>query len=108
MTDHIESEIEHDPRDQQKFVFHITAARRLTISFLKMVLPLFMKREISGADHLPLEGPVVLASNHLTNFDVFPIQLCLPRPLFLHGRFPIPAQSIAIQKGLALGMPIGF
>jgi 1-acyl-sn-glycerol-3-phosphate acyltransferase len=69
-----------DPRDQQKFVFNITPVRRLTITLLKLALPLIMKREALGVENLPPEGPVVLACNHLTNFDVFPIQLCLPSP----------------------------
>jgi 1-acyl-sn-glycerol-3-phosphate acyltransferase len=86
MTENIRPEIENDPRDQQKFVFHATLVRRLTVALLRILLPLFMKREINGAENLPAEGPVVLASNHLTNFDVFPIQLCLPRPLFFMAK----------------------
>jgi 1-acyl-sn-glycerol-3-phosphate acyltransferase len=82
LTPNNQPEIEADPRDQQKFVFHTTFTRRLTIMLLKIILPLVMKREISGAENLPVEGPVVLAANHLTNCDVFPIQLCLSRPLF--------------------------
>lgn len=71
-----------DPREHKKFVFHSTVVRRGTVSIVRLVLPLLMKRAISGVENLPPEGPVVLAANHLTNFDVFPIQLCLPRPLF--------------------------
>ena len=86
MIDNIQPEGEEDPRDQQKFVFHITHTRRLTITLLKVFLPLFMKREISGAENLPEKGPVVLTPNHLTNYDVFPIQLCLSRPLFFMAK----------------------
>jgi len=81
-----QDEIKGDPRNQQKFVFHATLIRRLTIAALKIILPLVMKREISGTENLPAEGPVVLAANHLTNYDVFPIQLCLPRPLFFMAK----------------------
>jgi 1-acyl-sn-glycerol-3-phosphate acyltransferase len=86
LPDNIRPEIEDDPRDRQKFVYHVTLVRRLTIALLEILLPLFMKREIKGAENLPAEGPVVLASNHLTNFDVFPIQLCLSRPLFFMAK----------------------
>jgi 1-acyl-sn-glycerol-3-phosphate acyltransferase len=79
-------DIEADPRDQQKFVFHTTFVRRLTIVILKIILPLVMKREISGGENLPVEGPIVLAANHLTNYDVFPIQVCLSRPLFFMAK----------------------
>lgn len=86
MTEDIQPKIESDPRDQKKFVFHTTLVRRVTIALLKVILPLIMKREISGDEKLPAEGPTVLASNHLTNFDVFPIQVCLPRPLFFMAK----------------------
>jgi len=86
MTDNLHPEPENDPRDQQKFVFHITPVRRITVAALRIILPLFMKREISGVENLPEGGPVVLASNHLTNYDVFPIQVCLPRPLFFMAK----------------------
>lgn len=78
--------LDADPRDQKKFVFHATIVRHLTIAFLKIIVPLLMKRQISGTENLPSEGPVVLAANHLTNYDVFPIQLCLPRPLFFMAK----------------------
>ena len=84
--DNSQDKIQKDPRDQQRFVFHITWVRRLTIALLRIILPIIMKREISGVENLQAEGPVVLASNHLTNFDVFPIQLCLPRPLFFMAK----------------------
>ena len=86
MTENIQPEVEDDPRNQQKFVFYITVARRLTVTVAKILLPLLMKRKISGVENLPAKGPVVLASNHLTNFDVFPIQLCLSRPLFFMAK----------------------
>jgi 1-acyl-sn-glycerol-3-phosphate acyltransferase len=75
-----------DPRDQKKFVFQVSPVRQITVAVLHIILPLIMKREISGAENLPAEGPVVLAANHLTNYDVFPIQLCLPRPLFFMAK----------------------
>jgi 1-acyl-sn-glycerol-3-phosphate acyltransferase len=86
MTPNKSIETRADPRDRQKFVFHTTLIRRLTIVTLKIILPLVMKREISGAENLPAEGPVVLAANHLTNYDVFPIQVCLRRPLFFMAK----------------------
>lgn len=86
MTKNIQPELKDDPRNQQKFVFHTTLVRRITIVVLKIVLPLLMKRKISGVENLPEGGSVVLASNHLTNYDVFPIQVCLPRPLFFMAK----------------------
>jgi 1-acyl-sn-glycerol-3-phosphate acyltransferase len=94
MTENLKPEPERDPRDQQKFIFHTTLVRRITIAVLKIFLPLFMKREISGVENLPAEGAVVLASNHLTNYDVFPIQLCLPRPLFFMAKAELHKNKI--------------
>lgn len=86
MADLSQSETNADPRDQKKFIFHVTPVRRVTVAMIRLILPFLMKRTISGVENLPLEGPVVLVANHLTNFDVFPIQLCLPRPLFFMAK----------------------
>jgi 1-acyl-sn-glycerol-3-phosphate acyltransferase len=45
-----------------------------------------MQMDISGLEHLPKEGAVVVAANHLVNFDVFPVQLALPRMVFYMGK----------------------
>ena len=45
-----------------------------------------MKLEVRGLEHFPMDGPVIVASNHVTNFDVFPMQLALPRPIFFMGK----------------------
>jgi len=46
----------------------------------------FMKLDVRGLEHLPLDGAVVLVANHVTNFDVFPMQISLPRPIFYMGK----------------------
>ncbi|MGB7876730.1 MAG: lysophospholipid acyltransferase family protein [Anaerolineales bacterium] len=53
---------------------------------LRQVFRLIMKMEVSGLEHLPPDGPVVIACNHVTNFDVFPMQLSLPRPIFFMAK----------------------
>jgi 1-acyl-sn-glycerol-3-phosphate acyltransferase len=45
-----------------------------------------MQMEVSGLEHLPHTGAVVVAANHLVNFDVFPVQLALPRMVFYMGK----------------------
>ncbi len=86
MTENNETSVEMDPREQKKFVFHVTLLRRLFVGCCRLIFYLITKREVSGVENLPAEGPLVLAANHLTNFDVFPIQLCLPRPLFFMAK----------------------
>jgi 1-acyl-sn-glycerol-3-phosphate acyltransferase len=60
---------------------------------------LIMKLDVQGLENLPSDGPVVLAANHVTNFDVIPMQLSLPRPIFFMGKanlFKIPLLRSAI------------
>jgi len=80
LTDLETSEI--DPRDYKRFVFHATLFRKLFVAVLRLAFHLIMKKDVQGLEHLPPEGPVVIACNHVTNFDVFPMQLSLPRPIF--------------------------
>ena len=86
MNQNIPSSNDDDPRDQKKFVFHATLVRRLFIGSCRLIFRLITKQEIIGVENLPVEGAVVLASNHLTNYDAFPIQFCLPRPLFFMAK----------------------
>jgi 1-acyl-sn-glycerol-3-phosphate acyltransferase len=39
-----------------------------------------------GVENLPRRGPVILAANHVTNYDVFFMQFALPRPIFFMGK----------------------
>lgn len=75
-----------DPRDKAQFVFHITPFRRFVVFALKTLFKLFMKLEVEGAENIPSDGPAVLAANHVTNFDVIPMQLSLLRPILFMGK----------------------
>jgi 1-acyl-sn-glycerol-3-phosphate acyltransferase len=60
-----------------------------------------MKMEIRGLENLPLDGPLVIACNHVTNFDVFPMQFSLPRPIFFMAKaelFKFPLMDIALRN----------
>jgi 1-acyl-sn-glycerol-3-phosphate acyltransferase len=75
-----------DPRDRKKFYFADTPQRRVMVSIVRFLFHFMMKMEVAGADNFPPEGPVILAANHVTNFDVFPMQFALPRPIFFMGK----------------------
>jgi len=64
-----------DPRDLKRYYFHETRTRRVTLAIIKSLAWFIMKYELHGSENLPAEGPVVLASNHVTTFDVFPMTL---------------------------------
>src|SRR5512141_244343 len=75
-----------DPRDQKKYYFADTPQRRAMIAVIRSLFKLVMKMEVVGLENFPREGPVILAANHVTNFDVFPMQFALPRPIFFMGK----------------------
>lgn len=75
-----------DPRDKKKFYFTDTPQRRAIVGFVRFLFKLVMKMEVVGLENFPRVGPVVLVANHVTNFDVFPMQFALPRPIFFMGK----------------------
>ena len=75
-----------DPRDRKRYFFQDTSFRRSMVALLTGLSRPFMKLDVRGLEHLPLDGAVVLVANHVTNFDVFPMQISLPRPIFYMGK----------------------
>ncbi len=75
-----------DPRDKKKFYFSDTPQRRLMIAILRFLFHSAMKMEVTGLENFPPQGPLILAANHVTSFDVFPMQFALPRPIFFMGK----------------------
>jgi 1-acyl-sn-glycerol-3-phosphate acyltransferase len=60
-----------------------------------------MEMEINGLEHLPPDGPVVIACNHISNIDVFPMQLSLPRPIFFMAKaelFKFPLMDVILRN----------
>ena len=90
-----------DPRDKKKFYFADTPQRRALIALMRSLFSLVMEMDVKGLENFPREGPVVLAANHVTNFDVFPMQFALPRPIFFMGKaelFKNPLMDLAIRN----------
>lgn len=75
-----------DERDSKKFVFHETLFRRTLVGSLRAILPALIDVKVQGLNNIREEGPLILASNHLTNYDVFPLQLVIRRPLFFMAK----------------------
>jgi 1-acyl-sn-glycerol-3-phosphate acyltransferase len=91
---------ENDPRDRKRFTFHATLFRKFLVAALRQFFRLIMKMEVDGLENLPPDGPVVIACNHVTNFDVFPMQLSLPRPIFYMAKaelFKFPLMDVALR-----------
>ena len=90
-----------DPRNRKRFVFHATLFRKLFVAFLRQVFRLFMKMDVHGLENLPPDGSVVIACNHVANFDVFPMQLSLPRPIFYMAKselFKFPLMDVILRN----------
>jgi len=75
-----------DHRDQLKYHFDDTFLRRVLTSTARLLFSLAAEMQVRGVEHLPASGPVVLAANHQTNFDVFPMQFALTRLIFFMAK----------------------
>jgi 1-acyl-sn-glycerol-3-phosphate acyltransferase len=71
-----------DTRDQKTYQFKLTTFRRFATVSLKLLFRAFTIIQARGINYLPDDGPIILASNHISVYDMFPIQFVLPRPLF--------------------------
>lgn len=82
----ISSAPESDPRDRKQFYFHATPLRKTIVAILRAAFLFVMDLRVSGLENFPADGAVIVACNHVTNFDVFPMQLSLHRPVFYMGK----------------------
>ena len=92
----LDGKIPEDPRNGLRFVFQETWPRKATVFIVGTLLKSIMRLQVEGLDFLPQNGACILAANHLSNFDVFPMQLAIKRPLFFMGKaelFKNPAAS---------------
>ncbi len=75
-----------DPRDRKRYYDRMTLTRSAVTTIARALLPLVARYRAQGAEHVPYLGACILAANHLTNYDVFPMQLVLSRPIFFMGK----------------------
>jgi len=75
-----------DPRMHTYYPLKETGFHRFVVNTLRVLFKTIMTLEISGEGNLPIEGAVIVAANHVTNLDIFPMQLALNRPIFFMGK----------------------
>lgn len=75
-----------DPRSRLNYPLHETRMHWLIVWLARRVFRLFMDLHVNGIENLPASGAVVVAANHLVMYDVFPLQLALPRMVFYMGK----------------------
>jgi len=92
---------EPDPRDKKKFYFADMPQRRALVGFARALFSLVMKMDVKGLEHFPVEGAAIIAANHVTTFDVFPMQFALPRVIFFMGKaelFRNPIMDVLLRN----------
>jgi 1-acyl-sn-glycerol-3-phosphate acyltransferase len=77
---------ENDPRPNLNYPLAETRLHKLLMSIARALFKSVMVMDIKGLENLPTSGAAIIASNHVNNFDVFPLQLALPRALFFMGK----------------------
>jgi 1-acyl-sn-glycerol-3-phosphate acyltransferase len=95
------SPLEPDPRNKKKYYYADTFQRRALIRLARALFSPIMKYHVNGVENLPSTGPVILAANHVTNFDVFPIQFSMPRVIFFMGKaalFKNPIMDVLLRN----------
>jgi 1-acyl-sn-glycerol-3-phosphate acyltransferase len=75
-----------DPRDRKRYYFEKPLAGHVITAVIKMCFDLLAERHVQGVENLPATGPAILIANHMTNFDVIPMQLGVPRTIFFMGK----------------------
>jgi 1-acyl-sn-glycerol-3-phosphate acyltransferase len=83
-----------DPRDSQTFFLHETRVRRMTVGLARALFGLVMTLSVDGAENLPRDAACIVAANHLTTLDVFPLQFGLPRPIFFMAKAELFANPL--------------
>jgi 1-acyl-sn-glycerol-3-phosphate acyltransferase len=93
--------IEPGSRPRQKYHLVETPQRRALVVFLRAVFYPIMKMTVHGDGNLPRDGAAIVTANHVTNFDVFPMQFSLPRPIFFMGKaelFKNPVMDLLLRN----------
>lgn len=75
-----------DPRLHKKYYQQATLIRRFVVFALRVFLFFLTERKVTGVENIPTEGGGIIAANHLTNFDVFPLQFTVPRTMVFMGK----------------------
>lgn len=76
----------NDPRPRLYYPLYETALHRFAVWFFRRALRPFMDLRVRGVEHVPMSGAAIVTCNHLVDWDVFPLQLALPRMIYYMGK----------------------
>jgi 1-acyl-sn-glycerol-3-phosphate acyltransferase len=75
-----------DLRDRKRYYLEETLTRRFLFWLIRIFFDAATVIKMEGRNNFPLDGPVVVAANHVTNFDAFPVQFAVPRAICYMGK----------------------
>jgi 1-acyl-sn-glycerol-3-phosphate acyltransferase len=75
-----------DPRPSLDYPLYETRLHKAIVWLARKLFTVFVDMEVNGLENLPASGAAVITANHLVMYDVFPLQLALPRMIFYMGK----------------------
>jgi 1-acyl-sn-glycerol-3-phosphate acyltransferase len=75
-----------DPRDKKKYYLEETPVRRFIFWLIRIFFDSVTVLKMEGSENVPTDGAVIIAANHVTNFDAFPMQFAVPRAICYMGK----------------------
>jgi 1-acyl-sn-glycerol-3-phosphate acyltransferase len=75
-----------DSRKSKRYYFEATPTRILTIEIARVLFKSVTVIHAISVNNLSSSGAVVLAANHITNFDGFLMQFVIPRTILFMGK----------------------
>ncbi|MFP5309910.1 MAG: lysophospholipid acyltransferase family protein [Actinomycetes bacterium] len=74
-----------DPADEERFEAMVPGARSLVRRVVRPLLRTWLRLEVEGLEHLPADGPVLIASTHCSHADSLALGAGTHRPVFFLG-----------------------
>jgi 1-acyl-sn-glycerol-3-phosphate acyltransferase len=85
MTKTINTDIA-DSRKNLVYPLEETRFHKLIVKTIRILFKPIMSLNVSGMEYIPNKGPAIIAANHVSNMDVFPLQLTIERPIYFMGK----------------------
>ncbi len=74
---------------------------RIVRGLLLLIMTPLFRLQITGVEHVPLDGPILVVANHLHNADPVLVSVALPRPLHFMAKkelFSVPVLRWIVRR----------
>lgn len=92
-----------DPRIRLRYPLEETRFHRIILAAAVFFFRPLIAIKVEGGENLPASGGVIVATNHLTDIDILPVQMALTRPIFYMDKAELFQGSLAHALLRALG-----